>query len=196
MSAVRVARALHRPRHDRQVRRLLPRPRRRLPRRRPAPARLTLGVPDQPRRAEGGRRRYAARRYNDLDARSKRSASAPPARSPPSSWSRSPATWASSPPATGFLGRAARAVHDATARCSIFDEVITGFRVAAGGAQGALRHRARPDLPRQDHRRRPAGRRLRRPRRHHGAGRAGRPGLPGRHAVRQPAGDDGGRCGR
>ena len=52
---------------------------------------------------------------------------------------------------------------------------------------GALRRAARPDLPRQDHRRRPAGRRLRRPQGPDVAGRAGRTDVPGRHAVRQPA---------
>ena len=40
---------------------------------------------------------------------------------------------------------------------------MTGFRVALGGAQELYGMRARPDVPRQDHRRRPAGRRLRRP---------------------------------
>ena len=44
---------------------------------------------------------------------------------------------------------------------------MTGFRVAFGGAQALLRHQARPDLPRQDRRRRPARRRLRRQARDH-----------------------------
>ena len=56
---------------------------------------------------------------------------------------------------------------------------------------GALRRPARPDDARQDHRRRTAGRRLRRAREPDGARLAGRPGLPGRHAVGQPAGDGG-----
>ena len=51
--------------------------------------------------------------------------------------------------------------------------------------------RARPDDARQDHRRRPAGRRLRRPRRPDGASGARRAGLPGRDAFGQPAGDGG-----
>ena len=50
---------------------------------------------------------------------------------------------------------------------------------------GALRHPARPDHARQGDRRRPAGRRVRRPARHHGEDRAARPGVPGRHAVGQ-----------
>ena len=68
---------------------------------------------------------------------------------------------------------------------------MTGFRVARGGAQERYRHHARPDDARQDHRRRPAGRRLRRPARSDGAGVAVRPGLSGRHDVGQPAGDGG-----
>ncbi len=50
----------------------------------------------------------------------------------------------------------------------IFDEVMTGFRVALGGAQALLRHQARPDHAGQGDRRRHAGGRLRRPARHHG----------------------------
>ena len=44
----------------------------------------------------------------------------------------------------------------------IFDEVITGFRLAVGGASELLRRAARPVVLRQGHRRRPAGRRVRR----------------------------------
>ena len=62
-----------------------------------------------------------------------------------------------------------------------------------GRGAAALRHPARHDLPRQDRRRRPAGRGLRRPRRHHGHGRARGPGLPGGHALGEPAGDGRGR---
>ena len=42
------------------------------------------------------------------------------------------------PPADGFLRRPARARARRTARCSIFDEVISGFRAAPGGAQAAV----------------------------------------------------------
>ena len=75
----------------------------------------------------------------------------------------------------------------------IFDEVMTGFRVALGRRAAALRDHARPDLPGQDHRRRPALRRLRRPSRDHGPARPARPRLPGRNAQRESAGDGGGR---
>ena len=77
-------------------------------------------------------------------------------------------------PADGFLAGAARPVRPATACCSIFDEVISGFRAAAGGAQQIWQGEARPDVPRQDHRRRPAGRRLRRARGPDGVRVAGR----------------------
>ena len=56
----------------------------------------------------------------------------------------------------------------------IFDEVITGFRVAHGGAQGRYGVRPGPDGPGQDHRRRTAGRRLRRSARPDGPRGAGR----------------------
>ena len=67
----------------------------------------------------------------------------------------------------------------------IFDEVMTGFRVGAQGAQGRLRHHRGPDHPGQGDRRRHAGRRVRRPPRHHGVHRAARARLSGRHAVGQ-----------
>jgi hypothetical protein len=51
---------------------------------------------------------------------------------------------------------------------------------------GALRHQARPDRARQGHRRRDAGRRLRRQERNHVASVAARSGLSGRHPVGQP----------
>ena len=83
------------------------------------------------------------------------------------------------PPAPGFL-EALRLLCDASGALLVFDEVITGFRVARGGAQELLRRHARPDRARQDRRRRPAARRVRRPRRRDGAARAVRRRLPGR----------------
>ena len=76
--------------------------------------------------------------------------------------------------------------HPAHLRRSDFRIPRRGGRRAAGVSRPPG-----PDLPRQDHRRRPAGRRVRRPRRPHGAGRAGGTGLSGRHAVGQSARDDG-----
>ena len=74
----------------------------------------------------------------------------------------------------------------------IYDEVMTGFRLALGGAQELFRAEARSDRAGQDRRRRSAGRSVRRPARHHDEGPARRPRFPGRHAVRQPAGHGGG----
>ena len=93
------------------------------------------------------------------------------------------------PPAAGFL-RALRELCTAEKSVLIFDEVISGFRAAPGGAQQLDGRPARSDVPRQDHRRRAAGWRLWRPRRSDGARFAGRPGLSGGDAERQPPGDD------
>ena len=76
-------------------------------------------------------------------------------------------------PRAGFL-ETLRALCTRHGALLIFDEVMTGFRVALGGAQAALRHHARSDDARQGHRRRHAGRRVRRPARHHGDDRAAR----------------------
>ncbi len=77
----------------------------------------------------------------------------------------------------------------------VFDEVISGFRVGTGGAQAWSRRHAGPDVPRQDHRRRPAGGRLWRPGGTDAAGRPGRTGLSGRHAVGKSVRDDSRHCG-
>ena len=77
----------------------------------------------------------------------------------------------------------------------IFDEVITGFRVGTGRRAGLERRRSRSDVPRQNHRRRLAGRRVWRPRGSDAARRAVGTGLSGGHAVGQPAGDDRRTCG-
>ena len=75
-----------------------------------------------------------------------------------SSSSRSPGTWASS---RRRRASSRRCGGSATRRGAllVFDEVITGFRVARGGAQERFGVAARPDDPRQDRRRRPAARR-------------------------------------
>ena len=75
------------------------------------------------------------------------------------------------PPRDGYLP-ALRELTRSHGALLIFDEVITGFRLGAGRRAGRLRHRARPDLPGQDHRRRAARGGLRRPGRHHGPRRA------------------------
>ncbi len=71
----------------------------------------------------------------------------------------------------------------------IFDEVMTGFRVARGGAQQIFG--VKPDLTvaRQSDWRRFAGRSVWRTRRNHGSAFARRPGLSGRNAVGKSARD-------
>ena len=96
------------------------------------------------------------------------------------------------PPAPGFLELPALAGRRRSGALLVFDEVITGFRVARGGAQELLRRAARPDDHGQGPRRRPAAGRLRRQARADEHGRAGRRRLPGGHAVGQPAGGRGG----
>ena len=65
-----------------------------------------------------------------------------------------------------------------------------GIPGGAGRRAEGVRRQAGHDLPRQDHRRRPAGGRLRRARRRDGARRTVRARLPGRNALGQSAGDD------
>ena len=92
------------------------------------------------------------------------------------------------PPADGLPRRPARALHPRTARVLIFDEVMTGFRVARGGA--AERYGVTPDLvtlgkivggglPLAAF----GGQRVA-----DAAGGAGGPGLPGRHLRGASAG--------
>ena len=97
-----------------------------------------------------------------------------------------PANMGVVPPADGFLGFL-REQADAGGALLVLDEVISGFRVARGGAQELYGGRRRPDDHGQGARRRPAGRRLRRAARADGAGRAGRRRLPGGNAGGQSA---------
>ena len=150
---------------------------------------MTLGVPTSPGVPAAAAADTLLARYNDLDVGGTAVRRASRARSPRCSSSRSPATWAWCRRAT-VSSQGLRELCDREGALLVFDEVISGFRAAAGRRAEDLRRQAGPDLPGQDHRRRAAGRRLRRPRRRDGAGRAGRPGLSGGHAVGQPAGDD------
>ena len=63
------------------------------------------------------------------------------------------------PPADGYL-EGLREVTQKYGTVLIFDEVMTGFRLARGGAQEKVRSRPGYDVSRQDHRRRTAGRGL------------------------------------
>ena len=96
-------------------------------------------------------------------------------------------------PRPGFL-EGLRALCDRHGALLIFDEVITGFRVAWGGRAGALWRDPRSHVPRQNSGRRAAGRGLRRPARADDAARARGPRLSGGNALGQPAGDGRGPC--
>ncbi len=87
-----------------------------------------------------------------------------------------------------------RHLRDLTARAGallIFDEVISGFRVARGGAAELYGNHARSRDLRQDPRRRHAGGSVRRAARSHAASRPRGRRLPGRHALRKSGGDGG-----
>ncbi len=90
------------------------------------------------------------------------------------------------PPAAGFLD-GLRRITERHGALLIFDEVMTGFRLAWGGVQMPLDHPARPHLSRQGDRRRPAAGGGRRPARRDAAAGPGRRRLPGGHAVGESA---------
>lgn len=93
-------------------------------------------------------------------------------------------------PEPGFLEFLRKITEDYGALL-IFDEVITGFRLGIGGAQGYFH--VTPDLTTLGKiiGGRDAGRRIRRQKRDHGYGCAGRTGIPGGNAFRQPDRNDG-----
>ena len=95
------------------------------------------------------------------------------------------------PPLPGYL----EGMREITARYGallIFDEVMTGFRVAFGGAQATVRHPAGSDDAGQGDRRRAAGGRVRRAAGHHEHGGAVGSDLSGGDAVGKSAGGGGG----
>ena len=175
-----------RARAHRQVRGLLPRPRRLVPgqgRQR----RADLRRADLAGRAEGARRPDADAAYNDFDARHRavrrmRRRHRRPDRRAGRRQRQLPAA------ARGLPAAPARAVH-AARRAADLRRGDDRLPRRAGRRAGALRRHAGPVHLRQDHRRRHAGRRLRRPPRADAADRAERPDLPGRHAQRQSGGD-------
>ena len=134
---------VHEARPHPQVRRRLPRPRRRAARERrlrPRDARH----PGLARRADAASPpTRSSCPYNDVDAVAEAVDALRRRASRRSSSSRSRGTWASSRPRRGFL-EALRRLCDASGALLVFDEVITGFRVARGGAQE--RYGVTPDL--------------------------------------------------
>ena len=180
----------HAPRPGDQVRRLLPRPRRRVPRRAPARASRRSASPSSPGVPERRRRRHDRLPYNDVDA----------AAAAVERYGEGLAAIIVEPVA-GNMGCRPAGARASSRRCAllcdacgallVFDEVITGFRVARGGAQE--RFGVTPDLtvlgkivggglPLAAF----GGRAER-----DGAARAGGRRLPGGHAVREPARDGG-----
>ena len=101
-------------------------------------------------------------------------------------------------PAPGFL-RGLRELTWKHGALLIYDEVMTGFRLSTGGAQGLYREElgggwlvagmAGPHDAGQNHRRWSAGGRVRWAGGDHGAAGATGAGVPGRDAEREPAGD-------
>ena len=188
MSALRLARAFTGRAEDRQVHGLLPRARRpparagRLRRRDARSARLS-------RRHAGAVADTLTAPYNDLEAVERlfgEHADIAAVIVEPVAGNMGLV-----PPVDGFLEglRELTAAHGALL---VFDEVMTGFRVHPGGAQAL--YGVTPDLTTLGKvigGGLPVGR-LRREARDHGARRAGRARLPGRHALREPARDDGG----
>ena len=142
MSAIRLARGVHPPRPDPQVRRLLPRPRRRAARRAPAPASRRSASRRRPGVPTGGAADTIVCPYNDVDA----------AAAAVERYGEGLAAIIVEPVA-GNMGvvppdpaSSRRCARSATRRGAllVFDEVITGFRVARGGAQE--RYGVMPDL--------------------------------------------------
>ena len=150
----------------------------------------TLGIPSSPGVTEGAARDTLTAPYNDLEAvraifAERGDEIAVVAVEPVA------ANMGVVPPAPGFL-EGLRDLCDAHGSLLLFDEVITGFRIAYGGAQSVFG--VTPDLTRarQGHGRRLPVRRLRRTAGPDGAPRPGGPGLSGGHAEREPGRGGGG----
>ena len=182
MSAIRARARLHRPRPHRQVRGLLSRPRRRAAGQGRL-GRATLGVPDSAGVPAAVAAATTTLPYNDAAAleRCFAEAATRDRRRHRRAGGRQHGLRAAR---AGLPRGAARALH-APRRAADLRRGDDRLPRRARRRAGALRRRARPHHARQDRRRRHARRRLRRAARHHGAARAARPRLPGRHAVRQ-----------
>ena len=98
------------------------------------------------------------------------------------------------PPVDGFLAGLERSLPQARHPADLRRGDLGLPRLCRWRAR-SLRHRSRSHMPRQDHRRRPACRRVRRPRRHHEQDRACRSGVSGRDVVGKSCGDDCGALG-
>jgi glutamate-1-semialdehyde 2,1-aminomutase len=103
----------------------------------------TLGLPDSPGVPKGFSDTTITLPFNNVEAVEQAFATHGDRKSPRSSWNRSAATWAASRPnrASSKPCDASPPRHDSLL---IFDEVMTGFRVAPGGAQQL--YGIKPDL--------------------------------------------------
>ena len=160
MSAVRLARAATGRARDREVRRLLPRPRRPAARLPPDPAWPPSASPTR-RGSRPARWRIRWWRRTTTSPRWRRCSPPAATRSPPCWSSRWPATWAWCRRRRGF-SRGCAPSPGAQGALLVFDEVMTGWRVHPAGAQVLYDITAGPHLPGQGDRRRAAGRRVRR----------------------------------
>ena len=133
---------VHRPRAGAQVRRVLPRPCRLLPRARRIGGR-DAGNPRAARAYRASWPRSPSPLHSTTSARPRRPPGNSPANWPRSSSSRSSGTPASSRRTADFLP-GLRALADRDGALLIFDEVMTGFRIAPGGARE--RFGVTPDL--------------------------------------------------
>ena len=190
MTALRLARGFTGPQQDRQIRGLLPRPRRQ-PAGEGGLGRADLRPAVVGRRAAGDRQRDA-RAAVQRPRRGRGRVRAPTA--------SDIACIIVEPivgnmnlimPRAGVPARPARDLRPARRRADL-RRGDDGLSRASARRAGPVRHHAGPDDARQGDRRRHAGGRVRRQARDHGKDRAARPGLPGRNAVGQSGGRGGG----
>ena len=190
MSALRRRARLHRPDQDRQVRGLLPRPRRQ-----PAGARRLGGRDARParlaRRPARGRRRRRSPCRSTTPRRSRASLRRAGAEIAAVIVEPVVGNMGCVPPRPGLPAGGRGDLHRRARGAADLRRSDDGLPPRAGRRAGTLRHHAGHHLPRQDHRRRAArlaafGGRAR----DHGRRRPGRPGLPGGDALGQPAGGD------
>ncbi len=184
MSAIRLARGYHRQRQDNQVRRVLPRPRRPAARR----GRLRACHLRNARFRRRYRRRSARTRswspFNDIDALAGMLEKEHATRSRPIIMEPVPCNYGLILPQAG-LSSGVRALCDRYKILLIFDEVITGFRLAPGRRAGIFRRESGYHDAGENHRRRTSGRGLWRFPQNNGNSIAAGHGVPGRYAVRE-----------
>ena len=131
---------------------------------------LTLGTPTSPGVTRGGVRRHAGRVLTTISTSCRRLFDANRDEIAAVIVEPIAGNMGVVPPADGFLRGAARDLHRERRAADLRRGDFGISRVAPGGAQALAGVTPGPDLPGQDHRRRPAGRRVRRPRGSDGSG--------------------------